>query len=68
MPPISPDLIQAIATNLAKVPVNAADLPAVAAAVGSQVEGLTRLQDVAVHTVEPATIVVPPLEVRNACQ
>jgi len=68
MSSLSPDLIQAIATNIAKVPANAADLSAVAAAVGSQIEGLAHLRDLGLEAIEPATVFTPPVEARDGEQ
>jgi hypothetical protein len=65
---IPTDLIQAVAASLARMPVDSADLAAVAASVGSQVEGLARLRDLGLQAVEPATLFLPPREVPDGAE
>ncbi len=65
---IPTDLIQAVAASLARMPVDSADLAAVAASVGSQVEGLARLRDLGLQAVEPATLFLPSREVPDGAE
>ena len=66
MAAIPTSLIQSVAESLARMPVDPADLAAVAASVGSQIEGLASLQELDLLTIEPATVLLPPREVPDA--
>ncbi len=66
MPSVPSSLIQSVAESLARIPIDAADLAAVAGSVGSQVEGLAKLRDLDLQGVEPATVFLPPTEVAHA--
>jgi hypothetical protein len=59
---ISKELLQSIAEVLARVPVDPADLPSNVTQLGSQLDGLARLDDLGLQNVEPATVVLPPTE------
>ena len=63
MASISKELLQSIADVLARVPVDPADLPSNVAQLGSQLDGLVRLDDLDLLDVEPATMLLPPTEV-----
>ncbi len=58
-------LIQSVAESLARMPIDAADVAAVAASVASQVDGLAKLRDLDLQRVEPATVFLPPTEVAD---
>lgn len=58
-------LLQSVADVLARVPVDAADLDSTALQLGAQIDGLTRLDDLDLLNVEPATVLLPPTEVRH---
>jgi len=62
MADLSKELLQSIAEVLARVPVDPADLPSNVAQLGSQLDGLARLDDLDLLGVEPATMVLPPTE------
>jgi len=52
---ISPDLLHAVCRELARLPVDPADLPAVAAQLGPSLDGLAALDALDLTEVEPAT-------------
>ena len=62
MTALSKELLQSIAEVLARVPVDPADLAGNVAQLGSQLDGLARLDDLDLLHVEPATGVLPPTE------
>jgi hypothetical protein len=62
MSDLSKELLQSIAEVLARVPVDPADLPSHVAQLGSQLDGLARLDDLDLQNVEPATMILPPAE------
>jgi hypothetical protein len=62
MTALSKELLQSIAEVLARVPVDPADLAGHVAQLGSQLDGLARLDDLDLLHVEPATMVLPPME------
>jgi hypothetical protein len=66
MATIPKSLIQAVAKSLARLPIDPADLAAVAASVEAQADGLAKLQELDLLTIEPATVCVPPREVPHA--
>jgi len=51
---ISPDLLLAVCRDLARLPVDPADLPAIAAQLGPQLDGLAALDVLDLTDVEPA--------------
>jgi len=53
--PISPDFLQAVCQDLARLPVDPADLSAVAAQLGAQLDGVAALDALDLTDVEPAT-------------
>lgn len=59
---LSKELLQSIAEVLARVPVESVDLASNVAQIGSQFDGLARLDDLDLLGVEPATVVLPPRE------
>jgi hypothetical protein len=61
----SRELLQSIAEVLARVPVDPGDLAGIAAQIGSQLDGLARLDDLDLQGLEPATMVLPPTEVSD---
>lgn len=62
MTALSKELLQSIAEVLARVPVDPADLAGHVAQLGSQLDGLARLDDLDLLRVEPATVLLPPTE------
>lgn len=65
MASISKALLQAIADVLARVPMDPTDLDSAVVQLGSQIDGLARLDDIDLLTVEPATVLVPSVETPN---
>ena len=65
MASLSPALLRDIAEVLARIPVEAADLPAIQAQLAAQGDGLARLDALDLSAVEPATVLLPPVEVRR---
>ena len=65
MNPPSQNLLQSIAADLARLPIETADLPSIAAQLGAQMDGLARLDEFDLLTVEPATVLLPPTEGAN---
>jgi len=59
----STDLLQAITQQLSRIPTAQGDLAVAAAQLGAQMEGLARLDDLDLATVEPATVLLSPPEV-----
>lgn len=59
---VSPALLRDIAEALARIPVDPADLPAIQAQLAAQGDGLARLDALDLTAVEPATVLLPPLE------
>jgi len=57
---VSTDLLRAVAANLAGVPIDADELTSIAAQLGAQLDGLARLDELDLLTVEPVTVVQPP--------
>jgi hypothetical protein len=62
MASVSKELLQAIAEALARVPVDPTDLPSICAQLGAQLDGLAKLDDLDLRSVEPATVILPPTE------
>ena len=65
MASLSPALLRDIAEVLARISVEAADLPAIQAQLAAQGDGLARLDALDLSAVEPATVLLPPVEVRR---
>jgi Asp-tRNA(Asn)/Glu-tRNA(Gln) amidotransferase C subunit len=66
MESLSKELLQSIADVLARIPIDAADLPSSMAQLGAQLDGLARLDDLDLQNVEPATVLLPPTEAADA--
>lgn len=66
MASVSKELLRSIAETLARVPVDPGDLPSIEAQLGAQLDGLAKLDDLDLQSVEPATVVVPPTEAPHA--
>ena len=66
MASIATELLRSVAADLARISLEPVDLTSIAAQLGSQLEGLARLDDLELLSVEPATVVVPPAEVSDA--
>ena len=56
------ELLRTIAEALARVPVDPSDLPSIGGQLGVQLDGLARLDDLDLLSVEPATVILPPTE------
>ncbi|MBP2672530.1 MAG: hypothetical protein H6Q85_2596, partial [candidate division NC10 bacterium] len=56
------ELLRTIAEALARVPVDPSDLPGIEAQLGAQLDGLAKLDDLDLQSVEPATVMLPPRE------
>ena len=64
MTALSPALLREVAEVLARIPIEAADLPAIQAQLAVQGDGLARLDALDLSAVEPATVLLPPAEVQ----
>ncbi|HWT82903.1 MAG TPA: hypothetical protein VN203_00465 [Candidatus Acidoferrum sp.] len=62
MADLSTQLLQTICQQLTGIPAEAADLAVAASQIGAQLDGLSRLDDLDLLTVEPATVLLPPTE------
>jgi hypothetical protein len=62
MAPLSPELLQAVARELSRLPLDVRDLESVAAPLAGQMEGLARLDELDLSAVEPATVLRPDPE------
>jgi len=62
MADLSTQLLQTICQQLTRIPAEAADLAVAASQIGAQLDGLSRLDDLDLLTVEPATVLLPPTE------
>ncbi len=62
MASLSPTLLRDVAEALARIPVEAADLPAIQAQLAAQGDGLARLDALDLAAIEPATVLLPPAE------
>jgi hypothetical protein len=63
---ITPELLQAVCRDLARLPLSPEDAAVLAAQVPAQVDGLSRLDELELGDVEPATVFVLPAEVDHA--
>jgi hypothetical protein len=59
---ISTQLLQALSQVLSRIPAVPGDLAIAASQIGAQLDGLTRLDDLDLLAVEPATVLLPPAE------
>lgn len=62
MTPISTQLLQAVSREISRIPANPEDLEIAASQLGTQLDGLARLDDLDLLTEEPATVLLPPVE------
>jgi len=60
MASVSKELLHTIAEALARVPVDPTELPSIGAQLGAQLDGLAKLDDLDLQSVEPATVILPP--------
>ncbi len=58
----STQLLQALSQQLTRIPAEPGDLAVAASQIGAQLDGLARLDDLDLLTVEPATVLLPPVE------
>ncbi len=58
----SKELLRTIAETLARVPVDPSDLPSIEAQLSAQLDGLAKLDDLDLQSVEPSTVLLPPTE------
>jgi len=59
---VSTQLLQALSQELSRIPADPGDLAIAASQIGGQLDGLARLDDLDLLTVEPATVLLPPAE------
>jgi hypothetical protein len=59
---VSTHLLQALSQELSRIPADPADLAVAASQIGAQLDGLSRLDDLDLLAVEPATVLLPPAE------
>ena len=62
MTPISTQLLQAVCRELSRIPADPGDLEIAASQLGTQLDGLARLDDLDLLNEEPATVLLPPGE------
>jgi len=66
MASVSIPLLQALTQELSGIPASPGDLAIAATQLGSQLDGLARLDDLELLAVEPATVLVPSPEAPHA--
>ena len=59
---VSTQLLQALSHELSRIPADPGDLAIAASQIVGQLDGLARLDDLDLLTVEPATVLLPPAE------
>jgi hypothetical protein len=59
---VSTQLLRALSQELTGIPTEPEDLTVAASQIGAQLEGLARLDDLDLLAVEPATVLLPPME------
>ena len=57
---VSTRFLQALSQELSLIPTDPADLVFAASQLGAQLDGLTRLDELDLLAVEPATVLLPP--------
>jgi len=62
MTAISTQVLQALSQQLSRIPTDQGDLAIAASQLSAQLDGLARLDDLDLLAVEPATVLLPPLE------
>jgi hypothetical protein len=68
MASVSVQLLQALTQELSGIPANPGDLAIAATQLGSQLDGLDRLDDLELLAVEPATVLLAPPEAPHAAR
>jgi len=66
MASVSIQFLQVLTQELSGIPANPGDLAIAATQLGSQLDGLARLDDLDLLAVEPATVLVPSSEATHA--
>jgi len=66
MASVSVQFLQALTQELSGIPANPGDLAIAATQLGSQLDGLARLDDLDLLAVEPVTVFVAPAEAPEA--
>ncbi len=66
MASVSIQFLQVLTQELSGIPANPGDLAIAATQLGSQLDGLARLDDLDLLAVEPATVLVPSSEAPHA--
>ena len=66
MSPLSNHFLKSVSRHLSRVPTDPSDLTVVAAQLSSAQDGLDRLDELDLLTVEPATQLLPPSEGHHA--
>jgi hypothetical protein len=62
MAPLSTHILKSISRHLSQVPTDSSDLEVAAAQIASLLDGLDRMEELDLLTVEPATGLLPPSE------
>jgi len=62
MAPLSPALLRDLAETFARLSIDPTDLAAVLAQLAAQADGLARLDTMDLDGIEPATVLLPPVE------
>lgn len=62
MAPVTTHMLKSLSRHLSRLPTDPADLAVAAAQLGAQLDGLDRLDELDLLTVEPATVLLPPSE------
>jgi len=63
MATVSTQVLQALSQEFSRIPTDQGDLLIAATQLSAQLDGLARLDDLGLSAVEPATVLLPPLEV-----
>lgn len=62
MAAVSPHMLKSLSRHLSRLPTDPADLAVAAAQLAAQLDGLERLDELDLLSVEPATVLLPPSE------
>lgn len=66
MAPVSAHLLKSVSRHLSRVPTDPGDLGIAVGQLSAQLEGLSRLDELDLMSVEPATVLLPPSEESHA--
>jgi len=62
MATVSTQVLEALSQEFSRIPTDQGDLRIAATQLSAQLDGLARLDDLDLSAVEPATVLLPPLE------